>query len=284
MQITITGSISFIGQNIINYLSSYQFTEVDMIENKPSGIDFSKSNAVIHLAAIVHQKKSTSEELYFKVNRDLAFETAQEAKKQGIRHFVFFSTIKVYGDGGYEKIIFDEDSKCNPLDPYGKSKFQAEQRLLELADKNFKVSIIRPSMVYGKGVKANMLQLSKLVQKLPIVPLGGVQNKRSMVSIDNLMITLDAILQKPRTGVFLACDKEPVSTSELVHELIKVVSPNKMMIGLPKFVISLSKLVVPFISRRLFGSFHVDASSTHKKLGIEDKLVSLNTGLKKMFE
>lgn len=255
-----------------------------MIENKPSGIDFSKAGAIIHLAAIVHQKKSISDELYFQVNSDLAFETAEEAKKQGVKHFIFFSTIKVYGDGGYEEIVYNENSVCNPADSYGKSKLQAEQRILNLADDNFKVSVIRPSMVYGKGVKANMLMLSKLVEKMPIIALGGIDNKRSMVSIDNLMITLDAILKNPQTGIFLACDRLPVSTSELVMELIKIVRPQKKLFRLPTFFIFLLKFTLPFISRRLFGSFHVDASNTHKKLGIENKLVPISKGLNKMFE
>lgn len=280
--ISITGKNSFIGHNIISNLINCDFTEIDLVGTVVSKIDFSNADAVIHLAAIVHQKKSIPEEIYFKVNSDLAFETAKEVKKQGVQHFIFFSTIKVYGDGGFEDITFNEESKCNPLDGYGKSKLDAEKRLMELADADFTVSIIRPSMVYGKGVKANMHLLSKLVNKLPVIPLGGIHNKRSMVSIDNLMITLEAVINKQETGIYLACDKYPVSTSELVKKLIQIINPNKKLVNLPTGVQSLLRIVFPFTMRRISGSFYVDASETHKKLGISSKLVDMDVGLRKM--
>jgi len=283
-RVIITGKGSFIGQNIISILSNYKIKEVDLLNKRISDINFSDTDSVIHLAAIVHQKKSTPDSLYFKVNSDLAFETATEAKKQGIKHFIFFSTIKVYGDGSYETISFNEKSNCQPIDGYGKSKLDAEKRLMELADEGFKVSIIRPSMVYGKGVKANMYLLSKLVQKLPLIPLGGIQNKRSMVSIDNLMITLDAVINKQETGIYLACDKNPVSTSELVKKLILIINPNKKLINLPLWIQSILKLIFPFTMRRIVGSFFVDASETHKKLEISSKLVDMEVGLHKMLE
>ncbi len=280
--ITITGKNSFIGHNIISHLTNYNFAEIDMMKVKLDAIDFSNSDTVIHLAAIVHQKKAIPEGVYFKINSDLAFETAIEAKKQGIKHFIFFSTIKVYGDGGYEYVTFNEKSECQPIDGYGKSKLDAEKRLMELADEHFKVSIIRPSMVYGKGVKANMHLLSKLVKKLPIIPLGGIQNKRSMVSIDNLMITLEAVINKQETGIYLACDKHPVSTSELVKKLIQIINPNKKLVNLAGWNQSLLRTLFPFTMRRISGNFHVDASETHKKLGISSKLVDMEVGLRKM--
>jgi len=282
--ITITGANSFIGKNIIDSLQAYQFKEVDMLDIEPENIDFPAEGTVIHLAAIVHQKKTIPEELYFKVNTKLAIETAKEAKRQGVRHFIFFSTIKVYGDGGYDEIVYNEESECSPVDAYGKSKLMAEQGVLALANDDFKVSIIRPSMVYGAGVKANMLMLAKFVKSIAVVPLGGIENKRSMVSIHNLMITLEAIMKHPQTGIFLACDKEPVSTSELVEKIIEIVSPNKKILRLPDFIISILKLVKPKISRRMFGSFYVDARFTHKKLSISDSLISLKAGLREMLK
>ena len=282
LKVIITGANSFIGKNIIKYLSDYQFTEIDMQAVCVQDIDFSNTTAIIHLAAIVHQKKSISDEIYFKVNSDLAYETAWEAKKQGVKHFIFFSTIKVYGDGGFEDKIFSEISDCQPIDGYGKSKLDAEKRILAIADDHFRVSIVRPSMVYGKGVKANMLMLSKLVQKLPIIPLAGINNNRAMVSIDNLMITLDAIIKNSQTGIYLACDRSTVSTSELVNKLIKLLNPDKKLLKLPKLIISILKLIFPHYSRRLFGSFNVDATETHIKLNIKNKLVPMEIGLQKM--
>lgn len=284
MKIAITGKGSFIGKNIIDSISSLEFVEFDLQNNPINELNFEGLNTTIHLAAIVHQKTSIPESTYFKVNSDLAFNTAKHAKNQGVKHFVFFSTIKVYGDGGYKDVVFNEMSECFPVDSYGKSKLDAENRLLALADENFKVSVIRPSMVYGKGVKANMLSLSKLVKKLPIIPFGNIQNKRSMVSIDNLMITLQAVIEKQETGIFLACDKKPVSTTEIVENLIQIINPKKKLISFPSIFQSIFKVLFPHQMRRIIGSFNVDASETHKNLGIEDKLVNMEVGLRKMFE
>ncbi|NOQ24379.1 MAG: NAD-dependent epimerase/dehydratase family protein [Bacteroidales bacterium] len=282
--IVIIGTESFIGNHILKNLIDYNFKEFDIKNDTISSLNLENVNTIIHLAAIVHQTKSILNSEYFRVNSDLAFETAKEAKIQGVKHFVFFSTIKVYGDGGYDDLVYNEKSICKPTDSYGKSKLDAEKRINSLADEIFKVSIIRPSMVYGKGVKANMLLLSKLIQKLPLIPFGNIKNKRAMVSIDNLMITLDAILNKKETGVYLACDRKVVSTTQLVETLMKILERNKKLIKLPIFIQFLIKFIFPHQSRRLFGSFNVDASATHSRLQINEKLIDLETGLKKAFE
>jgi UDP-glucose 4-epimerase len=282
--IAIIGNNSFIGKNIISNLSNYSFKEIDLLNNNVNEIDFSNTDAVIHLSAIVHQKKSIPEDVYFHVNSDLALETATEVKRQGVNHFIFFSTIKVYGDGGYEEVTYNVGSNCRPTDGYGKSKLDAEKRLMKLADDNFSVSIIRASMVYGKGVKANMYMLCKLIEKLPIIPLGGILNKRSMVSIDNLMITLDAVINKQETGIYLACDKNPVSTSELVKKLIQIINPNKKLVNLSPWIQTLLRVLFPSKMVRISGSFHVDATETHEKLRISSKLENMEIGLRKMLK
>jgi UDP-glucose 4-epimerase len=284
MQIIITGKNSFIGKNIIENFPDFQFTEIDTVGINASDFNLQHADTVIHLAAIVHQKKSIPEETYYKINTDLAVETAKAAKNQGVKHFVFFSTVKVYGDGSYNNIIYNESSECLPVDAYGKSKKAAEEKIFTLADEDFKVSIIRPCVVYGKGVKANMLMLCKLIKKMPVIPLGRIRNKRSMVSISNLMITLNSILNEPKTGVFLACDKETVSTSEIAEKLIQIINPKKKLIYLPDFIVSFLKIIFPHQMIRLYGSFHVDAAQTHKLLKIEDKLETIESGLKKMLK
>ncbi|BDX39583.1 UDP-N-acetylenolpyruvoylglucosamine reductase [Tenuifilaceae bacterium CYCD] len=281
--ILLTGANSFIGQHIINELKEYQFEEVSLVDKHPSSIDFSKYNCVIHLAAIVHQKKTISKDLYFRINSDLAYETALAAKKAGIQHFIFFSTIKVYGNGGYQNIIYSELSKCNPVDDYAKSKLEAEKRLFELADDDFVVSIIRPSMVYGKGVKANMQSLINLIKLLPIIPLGNINNSRSMVSISNLMTTLKAIIRMPNTDIYLACDKNQISTTQLVEIIVSLTNKNKRIVKLPKKMQIVLRNIFPKIMIRLIGSFHVDATLTHQKLDIVENIIETKTALKEIF-
>ena len=157
----ITGASGFIGSNFIaRYKDRYNTISIDLIKNKPEDLDFKNVDCVLHLAALVHQMKGAPREKYFEINTELTRRVAKCAKASGVKHFVFYSTVKVYGYDGdlyNHDIILNEDSPCNPKnDPYGESKLEAEKILKELEENEFKVGIIRPPMVYGKGVKGNM--------------------------------------------------------------------------------------------------------------------------------
>ena len=280
--VLIVGKNSFIGRNIIEKIPDFNYKEYDIANRGVDELSFYGIDTVIYLAAIVHQTKEIKKEKYFEINSDLAFNVAVKAKENGLKHFVFFSSIKVYGDGGYKIVRYDENSRCTPVDNYGKSKLDAERRILELADDEFIVSIIRPSMVYGKGVKANMALLIKLIQKLPIIPLGGINNKRSMVSLNNLATIVEKVVDFEQTGVYLACDPKPVSTTELITKLNKSLELNKKIIKLPPFVQSVFKLIMPFKSRRVFGSFYVDPTLTLEKLNLQKELIPMEIALKEI--
>ena len=169
-KILITGANSFVGRNYIKYSQNIKIDEISLIDNSPEEIDFSKYNTILHVAAIVHQSKKIPEQEYFVINRDLSLEVAKHAKESGIKQFVFLSTIKVYGEFYPESGPWTENSECHPDDPYGKSKYEAEIELRKLEDNDFIVSIIRTPLVYGKDVKANMLNIMKLVNKMRILP------------------------------------------------------------------------------------------------------------------
>ena len=164
-KILITGTNSFVGTNFMKYSKYREIDEVSLFDKNPEDIDFKGYDVIIHLVAIVHQTIKIPEDQYFKVNRDLCIEVAKHAKKAGVKQFVFLSTVKVYGKfiKGYS--YWNEKSPCFPDDAYGKSKYAAEIALKELNDKDFTVSIVRTPLVYGEGVKANMLSILKLVKK-----------------------------------------------------------------------------------------------------------------------
>src|SRR5699024_6867974 len=124
------------------------------------------------------------EELYYQVNRDLTIEVAQKAKHEKVKQFIFMSSIIVYGDSKAEKVVIDRHTKPNPSNFYGQSKLEAEQRILPLDSKDFKIVIVRPPMIYGKHSKGNYPKLAKAAQKLPLFP--NIDNERSMLHIDNL--------------------------------------------------------------------------------------------------
>src|SRR5450759_5019064 len=186
-KILITGAKSFVGTSFRKFSQFENTDEISLYENKPEDIDFSRYDVILHLAAIVHQSKKISESEYFKVNRDLCLRTAESAKKAGIKQFVFLSTLKVYGDFIQNTELRNEHSKCFPEDAYGKSKHEAEIGLKKLEDPDFTVSIIRPPLVYGEGVIANMLSIVKIIEFFPFLPLGCINNRRNFIYTENLV-------------------------------------------------------------------------------------------------
>lgn len=266
MNLIITGSSGFIGANFIKNTNDLSIVEVDLLTQKVNDINSSGIDTVLHLAALVHQMKGAPEEQYFKINRDLALEVAKKAKLEGIKHFVFMSTAKVFGESTTGKPAWDENSECHPEDAYGRSKFEAERLLLDLQDEHFKVAVVRSPLVYGVGVKANMYNLVKLVNRCPVLPLGGINNVRSMVYVGNLVALLKHIIQTQASGIFIAGDKQPLSTTQLT-QLIATASHKKIvLIKVPEFIRNLLKRVKPSIVERLFGSLELDNTKTNSEL------------------
>ena len=192
-------------------------------------------------------------------------ELAKKAKESGIKQFIFMSTVKVYGEETDSK--YSENSICNPEDDYGKSKLKAELELQKLEDEDFKVSIIRTPIVYGHGVKANIKSLINLINKVPLLPFGKIENKRSMVYIGNLCHLVDEVIIQQKAGIFLASDNKPLSTTRLIELIAKNLDKKIYLIKIPFFE-SLLKLVKPSFHKRLYGSLEVDNTITKQKLNL----------------
>lgn len=221
-KILITGLGSYIGTSLECYLvrdpGKYKVDTIDMMENSWKNKDFSAYDSVFHVAGIVHAKETKkAENLYYTVNRDLAVEVAKKAKVEGVRQFIFMSSMAVYGSVekiGVEKIITDK-TPTNPNSFYGKSKLEAEDRLRQLADTNFKIVILRPPIVYGPNCPGNYARLEKLAMQIPVFPM--IENKRSMIHIDKLCHYLKTYIDYEATGLFFPQDDEYVNTSILVQ-------------------------------------------------------------------
>lgn len=283
LSIAITGSSGFVGTNFIRQVKDFQVKEVDLLTQKISEVDFSSFDAVLHLAALVHQMKGAPEEQYFKINRDLAFKVAKKAKAQGVKYFVFMSTAKVFGESTTNKPAWNEFSECKPEDAYGKSKYEAERLILGLQDENFKVAVVRSPLVYGVGVKANMYNLIKLVDKVPVLPLGKIQNLRSMVYVGNLVALLQHIIKNQSSGIFIAGDSKPLSTTELTISIKEALRKKRLIISIPKFIRKPIQTIKPVIFERLFGSLELDNSLTNKRLNFETPF-SIEQGIQEMVE
>ncbi|MGL5086871.1 MAG: NAD-dependent epimerase/dehydratase family protein [Clostridium sp.] len=267
----ITGASGFIGSNFIKkYEDEYNIISVSLKSKTPEEIDFTNVDTVLHLAALVHQMKGAPEEKYYEVNTELTRRLGIRAKASGVKHFVFYSTVKVYGFDGdlnNHEIVLTENSQCTPNDAYGKSKHQAENILRELEEDSFKVAIIRPPMVYGKGVKGNMLSLVKLIDKLPILPFGYDKNKRSIINAENLLYMTHLIIKNEASGIYLGTEGAPVSIKEIATSIQKGLGKKKLNIVLPNFIFKILCKIKPSIMVRLFGTLAFRQENNYQKIG-----------------
>lgn len=253
----ITGASGFIGTNFIEkYKDEFNIIPVCLIKDKPEDLDYKGVDCILHLAALVHQMNGAPEEKYFEVNTELTKRLANKAKEAGVGHFVFYSTVKVYGyDGNLQNpdFVLDEDSPCTPNDPYGKSKYEAEKYLETLQSENFKVGVIRPPMVYGAGVKGNMLSLIKLVDKVSILPFNYDEFKRSIVYIDNLLEITKTMIVEEKRGVIIPEDVKAVSIKEIIEGIGEGLGKRVFLFRFPRFVFNVLIRVKPQVMVRLYG-------------------------------
>ncbi|MCU0460402.1 MAG: NAD-dependent epimerase/dehydratase family protein [Bacteroidales bacterium] len=280
-KILITGSQSFVGTNYIRYSKFRNIDEVSLFENTPNEIDYKSYDVVIHLVAIVHQTRRANDSEYFKINRDLCIEVAKEAKRAGVKQFLFLSTVKVYGSFHSNSEPWNESSACFPEDAYGKSKYEAEKILRTLEDENFTVSIIRTPLVYGEGVRANMKSIIKLVEKSIILPFKDIRNKRNFTSAENLVAFIDRIIDLNASGTFIAMDKIAISTTDLVKMISENLGRKIYLFRTPNFIIKIGMIIMPSFFERLYGSYEMDNSDTLRILGFEPPFTTQES-IKKM--
>lgn len=280
-RVLITGANSFVGKNFLKNSKQDLIDEISLLDYKPEEIDFGKYDIILHLVAIVHQSKKISEKEYYRVNKELAVKVAEEAKRVGVKQFIFLSTVKVYGKYFPGAGAWNESSTCDPEDAYGKSKYAAELALRKLEDENFTVSIVRTPLVYGENVKANMRSIIKLVEKFPTLPLAEVDNKRSFTSVENLVAFIDRIIEKRASGVFIAKDEKGLSTTELVKLISQYLERKIILFSIPRFIIRICTFVYPKIFDRLYGSFEMENEKTLKRLDFSPPL-TVEEGIKKM--
>lgn len=264
MNILLTGANGFVGNYFQKkYVQRYNIQGFSFVQDNFESLHLEGINAVIHLSALVHQMGGASIEVYEKINVQQTVDLARKAKEIGVGHFILMSTIKVYGEE--TNFPYSEISQCAPQDEYAKSKFKAEMELQKLASEDFIVSVIRTPIVYGYGVKANIKSLINLIQKTPILPLAGIKNKRSFVYVGNLCAMIEKIIETKKSGIFLACDDESLSTTKLIKLIAHSMGKKIQLIQLP-FFSKLLKCLRPSIYKRLYENLEVDNTQTKKVL------------------
>lgn len=272
-KILITGKDSYIGISLEQWLmrepDNYQVDTVDMKDESWKEKDFSEYDTVFHVAGIAHVKETQeNHDLYQKINRDLAFETAMKAKQDGVTHFIFLSSMSVYG---VEKGVITESTTLRPKTAYGKSKMEAEALIRDLQTDSFTIAVLRPPMVYGKGCKGNYPRLAGFALKIPIFP--NIDNKRSMVYIDNLTEFVKILIDQKKGGLFFPQNTEYVNTSEMVR-LIAEIHGKKMM--MTKFFNPILRIMNISTVNKLFGDLVYD-----KKMASNISLVGFVETIKK---
>lgn len=260
--ILITGKNSYIGTSLENWLmrepNKYKVDTVDMKDGSWKEKDFSSYDVVFHVAGIAHIKEtSDNQEFYYKVNRDLAYETAQKSKEDGVEQFIFLSSMSVYG---IENGVIDMNTPLKPNSAYGKSKIEAEAFINKLQDDLFTVATLRPPMVYGKNCKGNYPRLVGIALKTPVFP--KVDNKRSMIYIDNLSEFVKQLIDNRNGGLFFPQNAEYVSTSEMVDLIAEA---HGKRIVMTKLFNPLLRLLNVSTVNKVFGDLVYDISMSEYK-------------------
>lgn len=240
-KILITGKGSYLGNSLKAYLEAfgdcYQVDCLSLRSGDWKEQSFRGYDAVYHTAAIVHQPRSKDApgELarYRAVNCDLAVDAAKKAKAEGVRQFVFLSTMAVYGlTAAFGKTVtITAQTPTVPKDNYGLSKLEAERALLALEGPDFRVSILRPPMIYGKDCKGNFRSLISFARRLPFFP--KVPNRRSMLYVGSLNRLVQQIIDREERGIFCPQDPEYVNTSAMVQAI--AAAQGKRLLLIPGF-------------------------------------------------
>jgi nucleoside-diphosphate-sugar epimerase len=304
----ITGATGFVGNALVKQLLVGNYEVVGTVRTSnsmlPDGVNrllipdildeiqwnyvLEGVDVVIHCAARAHiMNDRVADPLaeFRQVNTAGTLNLARQAAEAGVRRFVFISSIKVNGELT-EGMRFSSEDAFVPTDPYGLSKYEAEQGLLALAkETGMEVVIIRPTLVYGSGVKGNFASLLKWMKRGVPLPFGAINNQRSFIALDNLVDFIIHCINHPKAAneIFLISDGEDVSTTELLQKVAHAFGKRALLLPIP---VSWMKLAAKLLDKadvanRLFGSLQVDSSKAYELLGWEP-IITMDEQLKKI--
>ena len=257
MKVLITGANSYIGLAAEKRLkeAGHRVDTLDMTGDWKS-YDFSGYDSVFHVAGIAHDTGNDKDaKLYYSVNRDLALETAAAAQAAGVGQFVFMSSMLVY-NGSKERNITAE-TVPEVRGAYGDSKLQADLALQKMNGETFRVAVLRPPMVFGKGCKGNFPRLAGLVMKTPVFP--DIDNRRSMLHIDNLSEFVRLTIENRADGVFFPQNAEYFRTTDLAVEIAAAKGKKLRTTKLFNWAVYCAKPLMSQL-RKLFGDLTYDKS------------------------
>ncbi|MEB8305383.1 NAD-dependent epimerase/dehydratase family protein [Staphylococcus xylosus] len=248
--ILITGENGYVG-NQFQYLmgkDGFKVERMSLRNNNWKHQSLSKYDVIIHLVALVHNNKANAKiSDYMNVNFHLTKELAQKAKEDGVNHFIFFSTMSIFGLSGslLEKCEINQFTPYNPNTPYGHSKLLAEREIRKLENDNFVINIVRPPMIYGKEAPGNFSKLIKVANISRIFP--DFKNERSVIHIENLYKDLLGLVENPISGTIHPQNIEYMNTNEALSLIRKHQGKIDAIIELP----------IPKVIKSLLGKIEI---------------------------
>lgn len=285
MNILIIGKNSYIGNHIDEWLTkhSHQVTQLDVLTDEWKAFDYSPYDAIVHVAGIVHQPKCQDWDLYKRVNTDMPIAIATMAKAQGVKQYVFFSTMGVYGVG--KKLVpnvIDEDTSLHPDGMYGKSKLMAEEGLAKLQDESFDVAFVRPPSVYGKGCRGGYITgFTSIVRKSPIIPRAYENVKQSFIYIDNLSELVRLVIEKRLHGAFCPQDEKAVNANKLLEAIAKGIGKKYRDSGFLGLFVRLFSFI-PLVNKAYGGVEYAQSLSNIE--GLDYVVVPFEEGMRRTVE
>jgi nucleoside-diphosphate-sugar epimerase len=231
-----------------------------------------EAEVLIHTAARVHVMNERADNPlteFRHLNTEATLSLALKAANAGVKRFIFLSTVKVNGESTDGRPPFSERDICQPQDPYGISKYEAEIGLRDISEETgMEVVIIRPPLIYGPGVKGNFVRMMNFVSKGVPLPLGAVRNQRSLLAMENLVDFLILCLNHPKAAneTFLLSDGEDLSTTELIQKLAHAQGKNARLIPIPVKLMRFASVIIgkKDVADRLFGSLQINSDKARQ--------------------
>ncbi len=289
MKILVTGATGFVGRAVLARLAASGYATMPAVRSSAGlpgeqligeldsdtnwTVALNGVDAVVHLAArvhVMHDGEDVPQKAFHRVNALGTVRLAEQAAAAGVKRLVFLSSIKVNGEGS--PIPYCETDPPAPLDPYAISKWEAEQGLHNVtARTGLEVVILRPPLVYGPGVKANFRRLMDAVRKGIPLPFGSIDNRRSMLYLENLVDAIRVCIEHPAAAnkTYLISDGEDVSTPDLVRRLARAMNRPARLLPVSPALLSASATLLGKRDQvaRLLGSLTLDSSAIRRDLG-----------------
>jgi len=306
MHFLITGAAGFVGQYLCEDLlkAGHQVTALsrrgtdlagarnvpfDLEQPGPFPIDATSVDAVIHLAARAHRindDASNPLEEFRKINRDATVQLAEWAIRNGVKRFVYVSSIGVNGNATTTK-PFSEQDDVHPVEPYALSKLEAERKLIELcAGSGMELTIVRPPLVYGPNAPGNFQRLTRLIEMGLPIPLGAIENRRSFIYVRNLVDVLALCATHPRAAgqTFVIGGEEVVSTAQFIRLIADAMHRRVWIAAIPETLLRLPLQLIgkAGVLDKLTCSLEVDGTKLRDMLGWKPR-ISMRDALRETF-